>query len=77
MNKDVTLEDLGYELQKKTDREVWYLNKNTTPVETNITFIPQMKYFTIYKRGIDNPCIDIKELQAIYNKCKELGWFDE
>ena len=24
------------------------------------------------------PCpVNMKELQAIYNKCKELGWFDE
>lgn len=66
-------EKLGYELKKSDDREIWYLNKNTIPVETNITFLVQDKYFCIYKKNICNPCIGYEELQAINQQMKEIG----
>lgn len=67
-------EKLGYKLKKSDCREIWYLNKNAIPVETNITFLIQDKYFCIYKKGIDNPCISYKKLQAINKQVEELGW---
>lgn len=79
MNKSAKemFEELGYKLMKEDDKEIWYVNKNTKPVATNITFIVQLKYFVIYKHEIDNPCIDVKELQAINQQINELGWLDE
>lgn len=70
-------EKLGYELKKSDDREIWYLNKNTIPVETNITFLVQDKYFCIYKKDMCNPCINLEELQAINKQVEELGWNNE
>lgn len=66
-------EMLGYELKKSDNREIWYLNKNTIPVETNITFLVQDKYFCIYKKDICNPCISYEELQVINQQMKEIG----
>lgn len=74
MSAKEMFEKLGYELKKSDDREIWYLNKNTIPVETNITFLVQDKYFCIYKKDICNPCINNKELQAINKQVEELEW---
>lgn len=69
-------EELGYELKKCDDKEIWYLNENTIPVKTNVTFIIPNKYFCIYKQDICNPCIDLKLLQAINKQIEELGWIE-
>ena len=70
MNKDITLEDLGYEEREETTSTCCiksYINYNTM----------QIIYFD-YDRQIDiDKCImTIDLLQAIYNKCKEFGWLD-
>ena len=70
MNKDITLEDLGYE----RDYEIYtdtlaYFYKARKP----------HKYIIFHdKNNIESDyCLSVKELQAIYNKCKEIGWLDE
>ena len=73
MNKDITLEDLGYYCDNK-QYKISYTKYNT--YET-INIYLETKTFE--KKDISNISKPItkNELQAIYNKCKELGWLDE
>ena len=77
MNKDITLEDLGYRLDKQNNYLVYYkLLKLGREIQIEFNF----DYKTIEKRkcwSIEAEQITLKQLQAIYNKCKELGWLDE
>ena len=79
MNKDITLEDLGYNVSR-SDSSV-----ECKKIEDGIT-----KYIDIWlttktvecywydeEYGNNSPLeISFEELQAIYNKCKELGGLD-
>ena len=80
--KDITLEDLGYILKEQNKNYLRYFKqdfnyhtgdwiefdlKNKRFRLTNVTC--QMNRHFRYG--------SIEELQAIYNKCKELGWLDE
>ena len=71
MNKNITLEDLGYEEREKNTSTYCiksYINKNTM----------QIIYFDYDKQiDIDKCIMTLDLLQAIYNKCKEMGWLDE
>ena len=81
MNKDITLEDLGYRdidgcnSYEKPDEEEKWLTKC-------IYFYPSDKTIMICK---EDKCenreylfyLTTQEMQAIYNKCKDWGWVDE
>ena len=65
--KDVILEDLGYE--KKQDDAHWLIY--TIPFEKYVNFHCLTKHLETCG------AFNMTELQAIYNKCKELGGLDE
>ena len=70
MNKDITLEDLGYERDYEIyPNEIAYFDKSIKP----------HKYIIFHdKDNIESDyCLSVNELQAIYNKCKEMKWLDE
>ena len=77
MNKDITLEDLGYEkIKAKKDDICCYFNKEDNVKLTFYKFENELRVF------IEDDChmgtfLNTLELQAIYNKCKDLGWLDE
>ena len=95
MNKDITLEDLGYKKYenhpKKETNEPTFTTQDNPVIEYSqednksieeITFDIWSKnvWFRGYRKDLKTqlPCpINMQELQAIYNKCKELGWLDE
>ena len=77
MNKDITLEDLGYECKETEDYIEYEKYDDYNRLEISLMF---------WKNGFNKMTIgmeqvvyalDMQELQAIYNKCKELGWLDE
>ena len=58
-----------------------YKQEDATSIE-EITFniLGEIVWFKGFRKDINiaMPCpINMQELQAIYNKCKELGWFDD
>ena len=95
MNKDITLEDLGYNKYENHPKQE--ANESTFTTQDNpvisykqedaigieeITFDIWGKkiWFKGYRKDLKTqiPCpINMQELQAIYNKCKEIGWLDE
>ena len=97
MNKDITLEDLGYERHEINDeikgKIVSYIKGTCYPDRINTETINYVEIafalngFEIEEWVTDAYCNRIKSiqnifindelLQAIYNKCKELGWLDE
>ena len=85
MKKEITLEKLGFERQER--QEIILDEKDDIIVYTNklkyeicVTFNLNKKYFEIKlfngERYISASCSPIT-LQAIYNECKKLGWFNE
>ena len=80
MNKDITLEDLDYYMYDGRDREYPFVlyKKMEDNFEHDIDFDFTNKEVRISCIDEQFPKeINMQELQAIYNKCKELGWFDE
>ena len=70
MNKDITLESLGYKKEEnlnqiiyKNERQFIDINKTSQQVNIFLNGIGPYQGFQIN---------DVKELQAILNKCKEL-----
>ena len=83
MNKDITLEDLGYEKIQDDDILLVYEIKNFVSDTDKIIFYKNTKVFEIFTQS-DSPFtppqpqnINMQELQAIYNKCKGMRWLDE
>ncbi len=83
MNKDITLEDLGYKKAIDDNNMLVYDIKHFISDTDRIVFYKELKAFEVYRQS-DSPfeypspqTVNMQELQAIYNKCKELGWFDE
>lgn len=82
MNKDITLEDLGYERKESCYEYPLSYNKprktkNIYEVdEDSFAFYEDDKTTTIWKDGV---CILLKykEMIALMNQYKELGWLDE
>ena len=66
MNKDITLEDLDF--IKGEDNKHFLVYKKT--FEKSIVFKKIIKHVEL------DGNFTLQELQAIYNKCKELGWLD-
>ena len=65
MKADEMFDELGYEKIHDNKRRIVYYNRLT-----RITF-------KIKDRWVDiNMNLDMKELQAINEKCKELGWIE-
>ncbi len=75
MNKDITLEDLGYEIDSTNEiKGHLYFYKDCTKIDFDLI------RKNLYKYNLLNDCrcpILMEELQAIYNKCKNLGWLDD
>lgn len=73
-------DELGY---KRFENDYWvYYSKetNSSYFASRVTFIKNEKTFGIEKfsaNGILTKNITVKELQAIIQQCKELGWLDE
>ncbi len=95
MNKDITLEDLGYKKYENHPEQeingptfttqdnpiIRYRQEDFKSVE-EITFDIWEKnvWFKGYRKDLNMqlPCpINMLEIKAIYNKCKELGWLDD
>ena len=70
------LEDLGYEYKNYAG----YISYEKKLKNGNVYFI---SFNTLNKEVCKHQMsekyvsIELKELKAIYNKCKELGWLDE
>ncbi len=76
MNKDITLEDLGYEKINHDEYVVIYKKKTKISTITLKFYINNNSFLKEDELGLAK-VINLEELQAIYNKCKELGWLDE
>ena len=90
MNKDIALEYLDFELTDNSNdenlmlRTLCYRNKKHSTNNTwlEIVFeLPEREVHT-YVCDMDGivsfrVILTMDILQAIYNKCNELGWFDE
>ncbi len=75
MNKDITLEDLGYSERIKNNQFVVYADIfMQTVIRFNLTYKTVMKYFFIndMTKIEEKTELTFMELQAIYNKCKDL-----
>lgn len=80
---DKMFEKLGY--KKKENKELGffeYTQKDTATSDLSISFefVSKTIMCAIYEKGITHSralAINTKELQAINEKIKELGWFDE
>lgn len=80
---DKMFEELGY--RKKENKEMGFLEytqKDTATSDLSISFefVSKTIMCAIYKENEVHSiplAINPKELQAINEKCKELGWFDE
>ncbi len=80
MNKDITLEDLGYAERIKNSQFVLYVDIfMQTVIRLNLTCKTVMKYFFIsdMTKIEEKTELTFIELQAIHNKCKDSGWLDE
>ena len=80
MNKDITLEDLGYEIDKlETNEEELIYYKDILDKNTFGYFSSEVITFDLKNYNVDYDNIQDKTLTiiAIYNQCKELGWLDE
>jgi len=65
---DEMLEELGYKNVRQTEYWIVYKGK-----EKDIDF--SLRYKTIeVENGMESKNITMQELQAINEKCKELGW---
>ena len=76
MNKDITLEDLDFHLSLENDKRLIYERF----IECNGNFYSETLIFKLDNKELDiinfdDICLNL--LQAIYNKCRELGWLDE
>ena len=76
MNKDITLEDLDFHLSLESDTRLMYERF----IECRNDFYSEVLTFKLDDKELDidnfcDICLDL--LKAIYNKCKEIGWFDE
>ena len=76
MNKDITLEDLEYE-NIFSDEYVIMYKKRTQFSTITLKFYTNNKSFLKEDELGLAKVITFDELQAIYNKCKELRWLDE
>ena len=97
MNKDITLEDLGFSFKevKKINHDILYNGKimkhkfvyrcnpsieykySWLDVEFNL-LTKEISFFQNSMNGGNGPIVVGEDLrQAIYNKCKKLGWLDE
>ena len=75
MNKDIALEDLGYKKEETLNQIIYkkerqFMDINKTSKQVNI-FLNGKYPYQGFKIN------DVREIQAILNVCKELGWLDE
>ena len=79
--KDITLEDLGYELICNLEECIHYKKVGALGDIEEIFIHNETKdnrgLYINYNPENNGAYLNINELQAIYNKCKELGWLDE
>ena len=82
MKKDITLEDLGF-IEEKTPyencilyetKETYYNREIKFWVKDKIIYT-NLNYGGFQMQG--SMPLNLEIMQAIYNKCKELGWLDE
>lgn len=76
MNKDITLEDLGYQKIIHDKYVVIYQEQTKTSTITLKFYIKKNSFLKEDELGLAK-FITFEELQAIYNKFKELGCLDE
>lgn len=71
-------EVLGYRQDLYNKFYIGYIKHitNTCTKNRTITFMKDFKYFTFIDQD-NNVVIDLDELKAINQQCKELGWLDE
>ena len=78
---DEMFEELEFEKKLDTDTDILYRYKKRLMGDIcihNILFSKVSKLIFSYSIDIDETCgIGMKELQAINEKCKELGWLEK
>ena len=80
MNKDITLEDLEFEIDKlETNKENLVYCKDILDKDTFGYIDSEMITFDLKKHNVYYYKIQDEMLTtiAVYNKFKELGWFNE
>lgn len=82
MNKDITLEDLGF-VEEKTPyencilyktNEIYYNREIKFWIKDKIIYT-NLSYGGFQMQG--SMPLNLEIMQAIHNKCKDLGWLDE
>ena len=76
---DEMFEELGYKLTSKTDEYIIYEKEdnNTYPYKIELCFNLKSKSVIKSCKLYNDRCwLSMQELQAINEKCKELGWLD-
>ena len=76
INKDITLEDLGYKNLVSDDYVIIYQKRTKISIITLKFYTNNKSFLKEDELGLAK-VITFEELQAIYNKCKEIGWLDE
>jgi hypothetical protein len=78
MSAKEMFEKLGYENDEVNEHSLGY-GKLLNNRKKYITFNDSgnCKWFTIIETDRNNPTIDLEELKAINQQCRELGWLDE
>ena len=80
MNKDIKLEDLNYGKTQDDDEFVVYQELEKKFVRKEITFVKNKNVVELLPKIDGNhhyfTRLTMEELQAIHNKCKELGMLD-
>lgn len=83
MNKSAKemFEELGYELHYKGIKQIIYRNNGALGgfKEIIINYLTEtdIGFYVNYSYENNGGFISLKELQAINQQCKELGWFNE
>lgn len=73
---DEMFEELGFK-GSKTNNALGYINEQGTEFVLFLSPINKPKQICIHKDNTEYPAMSLQELQAINEKCKELGWLDE
>lgn len=75
---DEMFEKLGYKKKGKGCYIEYVKKEKSVDEEYVISFVMKTVMATLYKGLLRKPlALEVPELQAINQKCKELGWLDE
>ena len=77
MSAKEMFEELGYEQDLNNKFYIGYIKRipNTRTKDRIITFMKELKFFTFIDQD-NRTHIELDELKAINQQCKELGWIE-